>query len=151
MPAFRDTLRAAWALVHLSQAHLATLEARASTLLEVIIAGMIATWATIHNFDPGATRTVVYVAWGIVVLSVFIHGWIVLPRREHALAPMLAPGHVFAEGKPIELSDECELAVVLSAGIRSETERLQRGMRWSVGLNLLALTLIACAYLVESI
>src|SRR5207249_8785128 len=91
---------------HVSQGHLATLEERASALLAVIIAGMIAIWATIHGFDPGATRTVVYVAWGIVVLSVFIHGRIILPRREHALAPMLAPGHAFAEGKPIRLSDE---------------------------------------------
>jgi hypothetical protein len=148
---FGQTARVAWRLVELSSARLGDVEERANAILAVIIGGMLAIWATIASFDPGATRAIVYVAWAIVVVSVFVHGVTVLPRRRHRLSRPLEPGCVFNRGRPLTLSEECEIACSLWAAIDGETRRAVRGIRWAVALNLLALALIGSAYLVELI
>ena len=146
---FGQTAKVAWTLVELSSARLTDVEERSNAILAVIIGGMLAIWATITTFEPGATRAIVYVAWAIVVVSVFVHGVTVLPRRRHRLSRPLEPGCVFNHGRPLTLSEECELACNLWTAIDGETRRAIRGIRWAIALNLLALALIGCAYVVE--
>lgn len=146
---FGQTAKVAWRLVELSSARLADVEERANAILAVILGGLVAIWATITNFEPGATRALVYAAWAIVVVSVFVHGVTVLPRRRHRLSHPLEPGCVFNHGRPLTFWEECELACNLWTAIDGETRRAIRGIRWAVGLNLLALALIGSAYLIE--
>jgi hypothetical protein len=148
---FNQTVKVAWTLIHLARVQLADIEERANAVLAVIIAAMLAIWATINDFDPGPTRAAVYAGWGIVVLSVFIHGVSIFPRQEHALARFLQPGFPFTSRKALSIWDQCELACLVSAGIDREARRLRRSIRWSIGLNLLALGVIAGAYVAETI
>ena len=148
-----DTLKVAWMLVYLARAHMSSLEDRATAILAIIVGGMVAIWATAKDFAPGASRGLDYAALAVVIVSIFVAGTWLLPRRNHALARAraLSPGLLFGSGDAMQLREEVDLATWLSTRIEDETNRLRHCIHVAVGLNLLALALVASAYLVEKI
>jgi hypothetical protein len=144
-----DRLRVAWSLLDFSREYLATLEEGATRVVAAQVAGLIALWAALHDFDPGAPRGLAWGAWAALLLSISWLGRLVTPRRLAHFWGRLPLRDVLATNEELTERSEAQLLRSLAEAVREQTDRLHAGLRASIALGISALALAAIGYIID--
>lgn len=145
----RDVPRAyqvAWELLEFTRAALTSLEDGATRVAAAQVAGLIALWTQLSNFENGPPEILAWAAWVIVIVAVSLLGPLITPRRLARFWAGLPLKSLLAYDEPAK---EQELINELCETMQRQINRLRRGMSVSIALGLTGLALAAVAFAVE--
>jgi hypothetical protein len=143
------SLLCAWNLTGLLQSGLVMLEGRAGIVMAGELGGLVALWTTLEDFEHGAPRTLVWVAWSGLLISSGLVAEALVPRRLDRFAAAVLPDEALAARGTLDLQEESRILTTVGASLAAHTIRLGRRLQVSVSLSLLALGLTAIAYVIE--
>jgi hypothetical protein len=141
--------RVGWHVVHLSRASVSSLEDSAVRIVTAQSAGLVALWSQLHTFDVTAAAVFAWIAWVVLIASVAWLGVLVTPRRLSHFWEGLLSTYVPKRDAAIVPQRELEIAADLTGSMQRQLLRLRRGLRVSIALAIVALALVAIAYVVE--
>jgi hypothetical protein len=132
-----------WEFVHFLGSHVESLETRAAIIVPTQLAGAIALWTQLYTFEEAIPHALAWAAWSLLIVGLIVAAWITTPgriRRDSVVGYGL-------ESRPKTNRDELvgEISGILHARVRV----LHLGMRISVGISILALTLVVLAYALD--
>jgi hypothetical protein len=142
-------IRVGWELLHLLQLSVRSLEDTATRVVAAQIAGLIALWTQLYTFEEAIPRSLVWAAWGVLILSIGLLGMRITPRRLAVFWRRLDQGWGARCDEPLDEPEEAAIVDELTAALRTQRDRLQRGVRASTVLGLAGLALAALAYIVD--
>lgn len=144
------TMRVAWELIAMLRANLLSLEERATRVVPAEMAGLIALWTQLYTFDRRAAIVLVWAAWAMLIVAIFVLARVVMPSKlEQFWDSLVPPELVLADLKPLGLDEEAGIAAEISTAIHDQIETLRRRFRLAVALSGLALVLVSVAYVIE--
>jgi hypothetical protein len=135
----------AWGFVHFLSAHLASLETRAAIIMPAQVAALIALWTQFYTFEEDVPRAFVWTAWGALVLALVEAAWLITPDRLRR-TPLVGYGLDARTN-----ASRAEIVQEISAIVQERVRRLSVGLRYSVGLTVVALGLVVLAYAVDKV
>jgi hypothetical protein len=143
-------LAVAWQLAQFTRAHVTSMEEQATRVVAAQVAGLIALWTQLGNFDGDAARILAWASWVTLILSITSLGPVVTPRRiarfwEHLPLPTRGKTTVH----PLTAGEEARIVAQLATTTEEQAARIGRGLRVSIFLGLLALGLVSLAYVLE--
>ncbi len=142
-------LAVAWQLAQFTRAHVTSMEEQATRVVAAQVAGLIALWTQLSNFDQTAARVLAWASWVTLILSIAALGRVVTPRRiarfweRLPLPPRGQAVHPLSEG------EEARIVAELAKTTEEQAARIGRGLRVSILLGLLALALVSLGYVLE--
>lgn len=136
----------AWELLEFTRAALTSLEDGATRIAAAQVAGLIALWTQLSNFENGPPEVLAWIAWVILIFGVGSLAPLVTPRRLARFWESLPVEDILAADEP---EKEERLIRELCQTLQGQLNRLRRGMTVSVALGLVALTVTAIAYVIE--
>ena len=124
------------------------MEDTATRVVAAQVAGLIALWTQLGNFENGPPEVLAWTAWVVLVVSVVGLGVVVTPRRVTRFWTRLsdaAPRHgvILDEAVELDLIDDLEDA------LREQRESIHRILQISIALGLVALVIAGLAYVTE--
>lgn len=125
---------------------IASMEDGATRIAAAQVAGLVALWTQLWTFESGPPRVLAWLAWGVLVVAIILLGPIVTPRRLARFWERLVISDLLAVDSGAR---EEELIRALHAAMEGQMRRLRRGMRTSVALGVVALTIAVVAYALE--
>jgi hypothetical protein len=125
------------------------LEETASRVLAAQVAGTIALWTQLHTFEEGLPEVMAWVALIAFVVSICFLGLFLRPRRLMRFWDHAIPDEVFSVKRPVTPDEEAGFIDHISTAMRRQRDLLERGLRVSIPLGVLALCLITVAYAVD--
>jgi hypothetical protein len=142
-------VRIAWEILHLLQLSVRSIEDTATRVVAAQVAGLIALWTQLANFENGPPEVLAWTAWAILVGSILALGVVVTPRRVTRFWNRLATSSLMVTKKALDETDELEMIADLSDALRAQRESLYRMLRLSIAFGLVALGVAGLAYVVE--
>ena len=146
-----ETNRVGWHLLHFTRDSLTSLEEQATRVLAAQIAGLIAIWSQLHTFDRGLARSLAWAGWVFALAAPVRLAPLVTPKRLGRFWSALPVKDALLRGDHIDSESEARLIVELSETAERQMDRVRPGLAKSIALGLLALGLVALAYVVEKI
>jgi hypothetical protein len=144
------TMRVAWELVAALRASLLSLEERATRIVPAEVAGLIALWTQLGNFDSPRAIVVAWLAWGMLIAGILVLGTLIMPSRlDRFWDGLVPPEIVLSDLGPCAPEREAAIAAHMSTALHGQIDRLRRGFRFAVWIGCAALVLIAIAYVLE--
>ena len=143
------SVRIAWEILHLLQLNIRSIEDTATRVVAAQVAGLIALWTQLGNFENGPPEVLAWTAWAILVASILALGVVVTPRRVTRFWNRLATSSLLVTKTALDEDDELEMIADLSDALRAQRESLHRMLRVSIALGLVALGVAGFAYVVE--
>jgi hypothetical protein len=143
------SVRIAWEILHLLQLSIRSIEDTATRVVAAQVAGLIALWTQLGNFENGPPEVLAWTAWAILVGSILALGVVVTPRRVTRFWNRLATSSLLVTKTALDEEDELEMIADLSDALRAQRESLHRMLRLSIALGLVALAVAGLAYVVE--
>jgi hypothetical protein len=125
------------------------LEETASRVLAAQVAGAIALWTQLYTFEDGPPEAMAWAALFIFILSICFLGMFLRPRRLVRFWDKAIPDELFGAKAPVTFEQEGAAIEHISTMMRGHRDQLERGIRVSVPLGILALVLVAVGYAVE--
>jgi hypothetical protein len=125
------------------------LEETASRVLAAQVAGTIALWTQLHTFEDGPPEVMAWLALLLLAGSICFLGLFLRPRRLVRFWDRAIPDEVFAVKRSVTPEEEGTIVEHISMAMRRQRDSLERGIRVSIPLGLLALSLITIAYALE--
>jgi hypothetical protein len=125
------------------------LEETSSRVLAAQVAGTIALWSQLHTFEEGPPEVMAWIALIAFVVSICFLGLFLRPRRLVRFWDRAIPDEVFEAKRPVTPAEEANFIEHISTAMRRQRDSLERGLRVSIPLGVLALCLIAVAYAVD--
>lgn len=144
-----STVRVAWEILHLLQLSVRSIEDTATRVVAAQVAGLIALWTQLGNFENGPPEVMAWTAWAIFVGSILALGVVVTPRRVTRFWNRLSTSSLLMTKSVLDEEDELEMIDDLCDALRAQRESLHRMLRVSIALGLLALTVVCVAYAIE--
>jgi hypothetical protein len=142
-------LAVAWQLAQFSRAHVTSMEEQATRVVAAQVAGLIALWTQLGNFDDQAARVFAWASWVTLILSISSLGPVVTPRRIARFWERLPIPTRGEPVRPLTTDDEARIVGELAQTTEEQARRIGRGLRISIFLGLLALSLVSLAYVLE--
>jgi hypothetical protein len=142
-------LAVAWQLAQFTRAHVTSMEEQATRVVAAQVAGLIALWTQLSNFDGDAARILAWASWFTLILSITSLGPVVTPRRIARFwerLPLPTRGQAV---HPLTAGEEARIVAQLAKTTEEQATRIGRGLRVSIFLGLLALSLVSLAYVLE--
>jgi hypothetical protein len=142
-------LAVAWQLAQFTRAHVTSMEEQATRVVAAQVAGLIALWTQLANFDGDAARVFAWASWVTLILSIMSLGPVVTPRRIARFwerLPLPTRGQAV---HPLTAGQEARIVAELAKTTEEQAARIGRGLRISIFLGLLALGLVSLAYVLE--
>jgi hypothetical protein len=133
----------AWDFAHFLSTHLASLETRAAILVPAQVAALIALWTQLYTFEETLPRTLVWIAWSVLIVALAGAAWLITPGRVHRRSIV----HYGLQARPG--ADGEEIAREVCEMVQERVRVLHVGLRASIGLTLLALGLLVLAYALD--
>jgi hypothetical protein len=144
-----STVRIAWEILHLLQLSVRSIEDTATRVVAAQVAGLIALWTQLGEFENGPPEVMAWTAWAILLVSITALGLVVTPRRVTRFWSRLATSSLLVTKAALDEDDELEMIDDLCDALRAQRESLHRMLRASITLGLVALSVAGLAYVVE--
>lgn len=144
-----STVRIAWEILHLLQLSVRSIEDTATRVVAAQVAGLIALWTQLGDFENGPPEVMAWTAWAILLGSITALGLVVTPRRVTRFWNRLATSSLLVTKSALDEEDELEMIDDLCEALRAQRESLHRMLRASITLGLVALGVAGLAYVVE--
>ena len=144
-----STVRIAWEILHLLQLSVRSIEDTATRVVAAQVAGLIALWTQLGDFENGPPEVMAWTAWAILLGSITALGLVVTPRRVTRFWNRLATSSLLVTKSALDEEDELEMIDDLCDALRAQRESLHRMLRASITLGLVALGVTGLAYVVE--
>jgi hypothetical protein len=125
------------------------LEETGSRVLAAQVAGTIALWSQLHTFEDGPPEVMAWIALLLFIGSLCFLGFFLRPRRLVRFWDRAIPDEVFAVKRSITPEEEGTIVEHISTAMRGQRDSLERAIRVSLPLGVLALSLTAIAYAIE--
>jgi hypothetical protein len=144
-----STVRIAWEILHLLQLSVRSIEDTAIRVVAAQVAGLIALWTQLGDFENGPPEVMAWTAWAILLGSITALGFVVTPRRVTRFWNRLATSSLLVTKSALDEEDELEMIDDLCDALRAQRESLHRMLRASITLGLVALGVAGLAYVIE--
>jgi hypothetical protein len=144
-----STVRVAWEILHLLQLSVRSIEDTATRVVAAQVAGLIALWTQLGDFENGPPEVMAWTAWAILLGSITALGLVVTPGRVTRFWNRLATSSLLVTKSALDEEDELEMIDDLCDALRAQRESLHRMLRASITLGLVALSVAGLAYVVE--
>ena len=144
-----STVRIAWEILHLLQLSVRSIEDTATRVVAAQVAGLIALWTQLGDFENGPPEVMAWTAWAILLGSITALGLVVTPRRVTRFWNRLATSSLLVTKSALDEEDELEMIDDLCDALRAQRESLHLMLRASITLGLVALGVAGLAYVVE--
>lgn len=106
---------------------------RAAVIFPAEVIALFALWEHLYDFDLVIPRTFVWIAWSLLVVGIFVAGWLIAFAISHDALPTLGA---------VNRTKICD-------DLLSRVQVLNRGIRLSVVVSLVALGITAVAYAID--
>lgn len=143
------TVRIAWEILHLLQLSVRSIEDTATRVVAAQVAGLIALWTQLANFENGPPEVMAWTAWAILVGSILALGLVITPRRVTRFWDRLSTSSLLVTKSALDEDDELEMIDDLCDALRAQRGSLHRMLRVSIAFGLVALAVVCLAYAVE--
>jgi hypothetical protein len=141
--AIEHSLEEGWDFIHFLGSHVESMETRAAIIVPTQLAGAIALWTQLYTFEETIPHALAWAAWSLLIVGLIVAAWITTPGRIRKDSVV---GHGLncrpTTSREALVNEICE---ILHARVRI----LHLGMRISVGISILALTLVVLAYALD--
>ena len=135
----RGRTRVAWELLRTLQESLLSLEETASRVLAAQVAGLIALWSQLYTFEDGPPQVLAWLAFLFFVASICFLGFFLRPARLARFWDRAIPDEFFGARTPVSLEEEARIIDHISSSMRAQRNRIERAIRVSIPLGVLAL------------
>lgn len=142
------SVRVAWHMLHLVQLSVRSLEETATRVVAAQVAGLIALWTQLGEFENGPPEVLAWAAWTVLVVSIVGLGVVVTPRKVNRFWAALSDSAP-ASGSQIDEAAELELVGTLADHLREQRARIQRLLQLSIALGVAALVVAGLAFVIE--
>jgi hypothetical protein len=147
-PDLSPAVRVAWEVLHLVELSLRSIEDTATRVVAAQVAGLIALWTQLGNFENGPPEVLAWAAWAILLVSIVGLGVIVTPRRVSRFWTVLSESSP-APGSQLDEEGELELIGHLADLLREQRTRIHGLLQLSIVLGVSALVVAGLAYVAE--
>jgi hypothetical protein len=141
-------VRVAWEMLHLVELSVRRLEETATRVVAAQVAGLIALWTQLGNFENGPPEALAWGAWAILLVSIVGLGVVVTPRRVSRFWTALSDSAPTVESQ-LDEAGELELIDMLAGLLRAQRASIHRLLQLSIQLGVAALVVAGLAYIVE--
>jgi hypothetical protein len=141
-------VRVAWEMLHLVQLSVRSIEETATRVVAAQVAGLIALWTQLGEFEDGPPEVLAWAAWAVLVVSIVGLGVVVTPRRVSRFWTALSDSAPTVESQ-LDEAGELELIGRLAGHLREQRARIHGLLQLSIALGLAALVVAGLAYVAE--
>jgi hypothetical protein len=136
----------AWELLEFTREAIESLEDGATRIAAAQVAGLIALWTQLSNFESGPPEVLAWLAWALLICSVSLLAPVVTPRRLARFWERTLVKDILTVDSTVK---EEQIIESLSATMEKHVRWVRRGMSVSVAIGLVALGLAALAFVLE--
>jgi hypothetical protein len=147
-PDLAPAVRVAWEMLHLVELSVRSIEDTATRVVAAQVAGLIALWTQLGNFENGPPEVLAWAAWAILLGSIVGLGIVVTPRRVNRFWTALSNSAATSESQ-LDEAGELELIGSLANLLREQRASIHGLLQLSIGLGLAALVVAGLAYVAE--
>jgi hypothetical protein len=141
-------VRVAWQTLHLVELSVRATEETATRVVAAQVAGLIALWTQLAQFEDGPPEVLAWAAWGILLVSIVGLGVVITPRRVNRFWTALSDSAPTSNSQ-LDEAGELELIGNLAGLLRQQRTRIQWLLQLSIALGVSALVVAGLAYIVE--
>ena len=139
----------AWRLLAFSRENLRTLEENTVRVAAAQIAGLIALWTQLYTFNEVVPAVLAWTALIMFFVSILFLARLVTPRRLARFWESVPMPDVLAGDAQLSFEEEAVIVRELTASMRLQIERLRHGLRRSIAIALIALSVALIGYVIE--
>ena len=147
-PDLAPAVRVAWEMLHLVELSVRSIEDTATRVVAAQVAGLIALWTQLGNFENGPPEVLAWAAWAILLGSIVGLGIVVTPRRVNRFWTALSNSTATSESQ-LDEAGELELIDTLAELLREQRDSIHGLLQLSIALGLAALVVAGLAYVAE--
>ncbi len=141
-------VRVAWEMLHLVQLSVRSIEETATRVVAAQVAGLIALWTQLGEFEDGPPEVLAWAAWAVLVVSIVGLGVVITPRRVNRFWTTLSDSAP-SSGSQIDETTELQLIARLADHLREQRTRIQGLLQLSIVFGVAALVVAGLAFIVE--
>jgi hypothetical protein len=141
-------VRVAWEVLHLVELSVRTTEDTATRVVAAQVAGLIALWTQLGQFEDGPPEVLAWTAWGILVVSIVGLGVVITPRRVNRFWTALSDSAPTSQAQ-LDEAGELELIGKLADLLREQRTKIHGLLQLSIVLGVTALVVAGLAYVAE--
>ena len=142
------SVRVAWQVLHLVELSVRSVEDTATRVVAAQVAGLIALWTQLGQFENGPPEVLAWAAWAILLVSIVGLGVVITPRRVSRFWTALSNSAPTSESQ-LDEAGELELIGNLADLLREQRTRIHGLLRLSIALGMSALVVAGLAYVAE--
>lgn len=141
-------VRVGWEMLHLVELSVRSIEETATRVVAAQVAGLIALWTQLGNFENGLPEVLAWTAWAILLVSIVGLGVVITPRRVNRFWTVLSNS---APTSDSQLNEAAELELIgrLADLLREQRARIHGLLQLSILLGVVALVLTGLAFIAE--
>ena len=144
----RPAVRVAWQMLHLTQLSVRSIEETATRIVAAQVAGLIALWTQLGEFENGPPEVLAWTAWAVLLVSIVGLGVVITPRRVNRFWTALSNSAPMS-GPEVDEAAELELIGRLADHLREQRKRINGLLQLSIVLGVSALVVAGLAFIVE--
>jgi hypothetical protein len=141
-------VRVAWQTLHLVELSVRATEETATRVVAAQVAGLIALWTQLAQFEDGPPEVLAWAAWGILLVSIVGLGVVITPRRVNRFWTALSDSAPTSDSE-LDEAGELELIGNLAHLLREQRTRIHWLLQVSIVLGVSALVVAGLAYIAE--
>jgi hypothetical protein len=142
------SVRVAWQVLHLVELSVRSVEDTATRVVAAQVAGLIALWTQLGQFENGPPEVLAWAAWAILLVSIVGLGVVITPRRVSRFWTALS-NSAPTPGSQLDEAGELELIGNLADLLREQRTRIHGLLQLSIALGISALVVVGFAYVAE--
>jgi hypothetical protein len=141
-------VRVAWEVLHLVELSVRATEDTATRVVAAQVAGLIALWTQLGQFENGPPEVLAWSAWAVLLVSIVGLGVVVTPRRVNRFWTALSNSAPTSQSQ-LDEAGELELIGNLADLLREQRTKIHGLLQLSIVLGIAALVLAGLAYVAE--
>ncbi|MGH3038775.1 MAG: hypothetical protein ACRDLZ_05125 [Gaiellaceae bacterium] len=141
-------VRVGWETLHYLELSVRSIEDGATRVIAAQVAGLIALWTQLGNFENGPPEVLAWASWAVLAVSIVGLGVVTTPDRVTRFWTRLS-NSVPSVNEPLDEAAELALIEDLSDALRAQRKGVHRALQAAIALSLAALVLVGLAYVAE--
>jgi hypothetical protein len=142
------SVRVGWEVLHLVELSVRTTEDTATRVVAAQVAGLIALWTQLGQFENGPPEVLAWTSWAILVVSIVGLGVVITPRKVNRFWTALSDSAPTSTSQ-LDEAGELELINRLADLLREQRAKMHGLLQLSIVLGVSALVVAGLAYVAE--